>query len=146
MCTFDERKGELEVKRRCRWLRRRCNMNGCHPSNQQTHPITALQRGLQKGSTKLHRLHHALTRTETNLYASSTKTKVTRNIAAVMMNEAFLTNVHSGRPFLLPLTPPSSLIVAMVVCCFGVRAGYFQKGALGLSLLYPTSSEVEVGT
>jgi hypothetical protein len=60
-----------------------------------------------------------------------------------MMNEAFLTNVHSGRPFLLPLTPPSSLIVAMVVCCFGVRAGYFQKGALGLSLLYPIISKVK---
>ena len=54
-----------------------------------------------------------LTRTDTNLYASKTKTIVKKNRNIVMAKLAFLTKVHTGTPFLFPFTPSSDAMVSL---------------------------------
>ena len=54
------------------------------------------------------RCHIQLTRTDTNLYASNTRTIVKKKRKMVIAREAFFTKVQTGRPFLLPFTPSSS--------------------------------------
>ena len=50
-----------------------------------------------------------LTRTDTNLYASKTRTLVRTKTHIVITRLVFFTNDQMGRPFLFPLVPTSSL-------------------------------------